>query len=228
MQPILSREVLAQLEPFVSSDRSLNSIVEEAALSYINWQNFIGRMAVPGTGNDEALAQKFNHLLAQTQQDNAELIKSIAELRNDCDRRFALLAKGTPMPFVEAEVKVLRTFARSMGATVEPPEEKKPEEPSAPIVLFDSSAPELPPAPQSIEPGIKPPSSAIDLASLSRSELIQLCSANGIPCRNKATGKVWRMADMVQLLTDLQNINRLVLKTASKKRGRGRPKAVAS
>lgn len=79
MQPSINPELLSQLDQFVTAETSLNQLVEVALTNYLQWQRFASQFVPQADTNTAELQQKFNHLLAQVQQSEADLRQLIKE-----------------------------------------------------------------------------------------------------------------------------------------------------
>jgi hypothetical protein len=215
MQPAISPQLLQQLEPFISSNLSLQQLLESAISNYISWQNFLSGFA-PGESANAELERKFNHLLIQTEQAQADLRSLIKESNDRIDQAWqrmdAIVGRQNHAPlFNDVEVEVLRRFSRSMGAaaTIEP---LKVVEPPAEI---------FPPVedPECAD-GVCPMTASNNLEILTRPELSKLLTQHGIAHRHPE-GRVWRVDEMRSLLAD--KIKQPIQSTETKRR-RGRPK----
>lgn len=119
----------------------MQQLVDAAIANYLSWQQFLGSIATGG--NSDELSRKFNHLLAETQQAQADLRQLIKEANDrisqqaiwtsrEIDKMAQFLAQtngqveaikkglsSTGKNFSDSEIEVLRRFARSMGAASE-------------------------------------------------------------------------------------------------------------
>jgi hypothetical protein len=226
MQPLLSPGTLSQLETFVTSDRTIHMVAEDAVQSYLQYQTWMQSFAPAITVDTAELQQKFNHLLAQTRQSEADLrglIKDVnvrlAQQGIWTDGQFDLIrqtikdSKAPPVQqFSLVEQEVLQRFARSMGA--------------ADNLSAESTQPTLPPE-SPIVLDNSPARTKIDIAKMSRSDLAPLMKANGFPSRNPQ-GKAWNREEMrAELLARGGNL-KTQASNKTKKRGRPAKKTIAA
>lgn len=227
MQPLLSPGTLSQLETFVTSDRTIHMVVEDAVQSYLQYQTWMQSFAPAITVDTSELQQKFNHLLAQTRQSEADLRGLIKDVNDrlaqqaiwtagqfDLIRQTIKDSKAPPVQqFSLVEQEVLQRFARSMGA-------------AADNLSAESTQPTLPPE-SPIVLDNSPARTKIDIAKMSRSDLAPLMKANGFPSRNPQ-GKAWNREEMrAELLARGENLKTQASKE-TKKRGRPAKKTIAA